>query len=182
MGITGTLSPDQLHFFNSKGNQSHLNISKENHSPLNLLKTPGKKKIVFFFRTGYLVINSFSSPEEIQEMRDWMAELLKGFDPSKSSVFSTKNQVLSFSIFLFNANLGVFIFFIFSLNSEGSDRWILLRERGEGFLLLWGWVILTKCRLFFLFFPCNLIQCINLYREGIWRWWELEAVEGTFHK
>ncbi|ONK65421.1 uncharacterized protein A4U43_C07F36920 [Asparagus officinalis] len=59
MGIAGSLSPDQLEFFNSN---------------------------------GYLVIDSFSSFEEIQEMRDRMDELLKGFDPSKSSVFSTKNQ------------------------------------------------------------------------------------------
>lgn len=38
------------------------------------------------------MIESFSNPEEITEMRDRMDELLKGFDPSKCSVFSTKNQ------------------------------------------------------------------------------------------
>ncbi|KAJ8477400.1 hypothetical protein OPV22_021127 [Ensete ventricosum] len=46
----------------------------------------------FFNTNGYLVLQSFSSPEEVREMRDRMAELLDGFDGSFSSIFSTKNQ------------------------------------------------------------------------------------------
>lgn len=78
MGVTGSLSPDQLQFFSSN---------------------------------GYLVIDSFSSPEEIQEMRDRMAELLKGFDPSKSSIFSTKNQRATTDEYFFNSAENVSFFF-----------------------------------------------------------------------
>ncbi|GJY47945.1 mitochondrial import receptor subunit TOM40-1-like protein [Tanacetum coccineum] len=59
----GTLTSDQLHYFNSQ---------------------------------GYLVIESFSSNEEVDALRKRMDELLHGFNPSSSpSVFSTKNQVTS---------------------------------------------------------------------------------------
>ncbi|GKC69337.1 phytanoyl-CoA dioxygenase, partial [Tanacetum coccineum] len=41
----------------------------------------------------YLVIESFSSNEEVEGLRKRMDELIHGFDPSSSaSVFSTKNQ------------------------------------------------------------------------------------------
>nr|GFA70506.1 phytanoyl-CoA dioxygenase [Tanacetum cinerariifolium] len=47
----------------------------------------------FFNSQGYLVIESFSSNEEVDALRNRMDELLHGFDPSSSaSVFSTKNQ------------------------------------------------------------------------------------------
>lgn len=46
----------------------------------------------FFYSNGYLVLESFSSPEEVKEMRDRMAELLQGFDSSNTSIFSTINQ------------------------------------------------------------------------------------------
>ncbi|XP_010916511.1 phytanoyl-CoA dioxygenase isoform X2 [Elaeis guineensis] len=46
----------------------------------------------FFNSNGYLVLESFSSPEEVKEMRDRMAELLQGFDSSNTSIFSTINQ------------------------------------------------------------------------------------------
>jgi hypothetical protein len=42
---------------------------------------------------GYLVIDSFSSAEEVREMRDRMAELVAGFDGASSAVFSTKDHV-----------------------------------------------------------------------------------------
>ncbi|RZC61278.1 hypothetical protein C5167_023034 [Papaver somniferum] len=41
---------------------------------------------------GYIVIESFASPEEINGMRDRMNVLLDGFDCSVTSIFSTKNQ------------------------------------------------------------------------------------------
>ncbi|KAJ9563993.1 hypothetical protein OSB04_009153 [Centaurea solstitialis] len=60
MGIIGTMTSDQLQFFNSQ---------------------------------GYLVIESFSSSEEVDALRKRMDQLLDGFDSSSSaSIFSTKNQ------------------------------------------------------------------------------------------
>ncbi|KAK6922214.1 Phytanoyl-CoA dioxygenase [Dillenia turbinata] len=60
MGLVGSLTPDQLNFFNSN---------------------------------GYLVMESFSSPEEIEGMRNRMGQLLDDFDcNSTTSIFSTKNQ------------------------------------------------------------------------------------------
>ncbi|CAL9182539.1 unnamed protein product, partial [Musa hybrid cultivar] len=50
------------------------------------------EQVDFFNTNGYLVLESFSSPEEVREMRDRMAELLDGFDGSIASIFSTKNQ------------------------------------------------------------------------------------------
>ncbi|WOK94168.1 phytanoyl-CoA dioxygenase 1 isoform X2 [Canna indica] len=49
-------------------------------------------QLAFFNANGYLVLESFSSAEEVKDMRDRMAELLDGFDGSVSSIFSTKNQ------------------------------------------------------------------------------------------
>jgi phytanoyl-CoA hydroxylase len=44
---------------------------------------------------GYLVLESFSSAEEVQAMRDRMSELVEGYDGANSSVFSTKDHVIS---------------------------------------------------------------------------------------
>ncbi|KAL8112264.1 hypothetical protein AgCh_019821 [Apium graveolens] len=50
-------------------------------------------QLSFFYSQGYLVMESFSSPEEIESMRKTMEQLLNDFDPSSSaSIFSTKNQ------------------------------------------------------------------------------------------
>ncbi|XP_031286105.1 phytanoyl-CoA dioxygenase [Pistacia vera] len=46
----------------------------------------------FFNSQGYVVIESFASDEEMEAMRTQMDHLLKGFDSSSSSIFSTKNQ------------------------------------------------------------------------------------------
>ena len=44
--------------------------------------------------SGFLVIDSFSSPEEMDGMMKMMEQLLHDFDCSaKASVFSSKNQV-----------------------------------------------------------------------------------------
>lgn len=50
------------------------------------------QQLDFFNSQGYIVIESFASPEEINGMRDRMNELLDGFDCSVTSIFSTKNQ------------------------------------------------------------------------------------------
>jgi phytanoyl-CoA hydroxylase len=75
MGITGTLSSDQLDSFNSQ---------------------------------GYLVIESFANPEDIESMMKRMDKLLDDFDYTNVSVFSTKNQVsLSFLSLFFNIILQI---------------------------------------------------------------------------
>ncbi|GKA38192.1 hypothetical protein Tco_0730743 [Tanacetum coccineum] len=61
MGLAGTLTSDQLHFFNSR---------------------------------GYLLIESFSSNEEVDALRKRMNELLHGFDPSSSDPV-TSGQIAS---------------------------------------------------------------------------------------
>lgn len=46
------------------------------------------------FLIGYLVLESYASPEEIEAMRKRMDELLDEFDPSTTkTVFSTKTHV-----------------------------------------------------------------------------------------
>lgn len=59
MGVSGSLTPEQLDFFNSN---------------------------------GYLVLESFSSPDEIEAMRKRMEQLLDEFDCSTSVIFSTKDH------------------------------------------------------------------------------------------
>ncbi|KAL4583475.1 hypothetical protein LXL04_008048 [Taraxacum kok-saghyz] len=50
-------------------------------------------QLQFFNSQGYLVIESFSSSEEVEALRKRMDQLLDGFDCSSStSIFSTKNQ------------------------------------------------------------------------------------------
>uniref|UniRef100_M8BN74 Phytanoyl-CoA dioxygenase domain-containing protein 1 n=1 Tax=Aegilops tauschii TaxID=37682 RepID=M8BN74_AEGTA len=49
-------------------------------------------QLSFFEKNGYLVLESFSSAEEVQAMRDRMAQLVDGFDGADSSVFSTKDH------------------------------------------------------------------------------------------
>nr|ADP02208.1 PhyH domain-containing protein [Triticum aestivum] len=49
-------------------------------------------QLSFFEKNGYLVLESFSGAEEVQAMRDRMAQLVDGFDGADSSVFSTKDH------------------------------------------------------------------------------------------
>ncbi|KAK2999239.1 hypothetical protein RJ639_022752 [Escallonia herrerae] len=50
-------------------------------------------QLQFFNSNGFLVIDSFCSPEEIDAMRNRMEQLLDDFDySSTTSIFSTKNQ------------------------------------------------------------------------------------------
>ncbi|KAK4484158.1 hypothetical protein RD792_011378 [Penstemon davidsonii] len=51
------------------------------------------EQLDFFNSKGYLVLESFSNPDEINSLRLKMEQLLDGFDcSSKASIFSTKNQ------------------------------------------------------------------------------------------
>lgn len=54
------------------------------------------KNQLLIIETGYVVLESFASDEEIEAMRKQMDHLLDGFDCSTSSVFSTTNQVFFF--------------------------------------------------------------------------------------
>ncbi|KAJ0976056.1 hypothetical protein J5N97_018021 [Dioscorea zingiberensis] len=64
-----------------------------------------------FHSEGFLVLDSFASPEEIQEMRARMDELLHQFDGSSSSVFSTRNQQQSTDRYFFESAEKVSFFF-----------------------------------------------------------------------
>ena len=106
MGITGTLSSDQLDSFNSQ---------------------------------GYLVIESFANPEDIESMMKRMDKLLDDFDYTNVSVFSTKNQVsLSFLSLFFNIILQINKLWCccFCFVSAKGYWWLLLPECWEYFFFL----------------------------------------------
>ncbi|XP_057872266.2 phytanoyl-CoA dioxygenase [Cryptomeria japonica] len=50
------------------------------------------EQLQYFNSKGYLVIEGFANPEECGQMMQRMRELLEAFDPSDSSIFSSKNQ------------------------------------------------------------------------------------------
>ncbi|ERM94104.1 hypothetical protein AMTRI_Chr04g251140 [Amborella trichopoda] len=59
---------------------------------MGLVKNLTRQQLQFFDTHGYLVIEGFSDPEEVQSMRKRMDELLQNFDCSNVSIFSTKKQ------------------------------------------------------------------------------------------
>nr|GMD70431.1 phytanoyl-CoA dioxygenase [Ipomoea batatas] len=66
----------------------------------------------FFNSQGYLVLESFSSAEEIESMRKRMEELLDTFDcSSTASIFSTRNQQHTSDNFFFESADKVSFFF-----------------------------------------------------------------------
>lgn len=88
--------------------------------------------------SGYLVIESFASEDEIEGMMKRMEQLVDDFDPSSTaSIFSTKNQVYNmfFSI-LFSSKFSFFkvwvvlfiisVLFFFSFSAK-VDWWLLFR-------------------------------------------------------
>lgn len=71
-------------------------------------------QLQFFNSEGYLVLESFASPDEIRSLRSRMEQLLDEFDfSSKASIFSTTNQVniqscssaYNYRFFLFQSSL-----------------------------------------------------------------------------
>ncbi|KAG5556776.1 hypothetical protein RHGRI_007143 [Rhododendron griersonianum] len=65
-----------------------------------------------FQSQGYIVLESFSSPEEVNEMRSRMDQLLDEFDCSSSaSIFSTKNQKNTTDDYFFDSAEKVSFFF-----------------------------------------------------------------------
>ena len=93
MGVSGVLTPEQLDFFNSNG-QSKLEMFLFS---LSNSCFPRFYPEFFCWVLGYLVLESFSSPDEIERMRKRMEQLLDEFDCSTSVVFSTKDHVSSHS-------------------------------------------------------------------------------------
>ncbi|KAL0539602.1 hypothetical protein IC582_023818 [Cucumis melo] len=68
-------------------------------------------QLQFFHSHGYLVIESFATPDEVHAMRNRMELLLHGFDCSTSSVFSTVNQQLSTDDYFLQSAENISFFF-----------------------------------------------------------------------
>ncbi|PKA53563.1 beta-galactosidase [Apostasia shenzhenica] len=69
-------------------------------------------QLVSFNSNGFLVIESFYSPVEVEEMRDRMAQLLSYFDASSSaSIFSTRNQQRHTDDYFFESSENISFFF-----------------------------------------------------------------------
>lgn len=69
-------------------------------------------QLSFFNSQGYLVMESFSSPEEIESMRKRIEQLLNDFDPSSSaSIFSTKNQLRTSDDYFYESAEKISFFF-----------------------------------------------------------------------
>lgn len=113
MPPAGSLTADQLSFFENNG--EHVFVAPHLPQPLCLPAAGGRlppisklaaEALISILRglslvPGYLVLESFSGAEEVQAMRDRMAELVEGFDGADSSVFSTKDHVCRLELALF---------------------------------------------------------------------------------
>lgn len=70
------------------------------------------EQIDFFNSQGYLVLESYASPEEIEAMRKRMDELLDDFDPSTTkTVFSTKTHQHAATDYFFESAEKISFFF-----------------------------------------------------------------------
>ncbi|KAL6577581.1 hypothetical protein OROMI_009909 [Orobanche minor] len=69
-------------------------------------------QLQFFNSEGYLVLESFASPDEIQSLRLKMDQLLDRFDcSSRASIFSTKNQKQTTDEYFFESAENISYFF-----------------------------------------------------------------------
>ncbi|KAL6543814.1 hypothetical protein OROGR_010311 [Orobanche gracilis] len=69
-------------------------------------------QLQFFNSEGYLVLESFASPDEIQSLRLKMDQLLDRFDcSSRASIFSTKNQKQTTDDYFFESAENISYFF-----------------------------------------------------------------------
>ncbi|CAL5226868.1 g9740 [Coccomyxa viridis] len=64
-----------------------------------------------FQRDGFLVLESFASPEEVQRLRSRAEELVDSFSPESVSVFSTKSQTKSTDQYFLESASNVSFFF-----------------------------------------------------------------------
>ncbi|KAL4583646.1 hypothetical protein LXL04_008227 [Taraxacum kok-saghyz] len=83
-------------------------------------------QLQFFNSQGYLVIESFSSSEEVEALRKRMDQLLDGFDCSSStSIFSTKNQQRTSDDYFYDSADKISFFFeeltSFELSNEAIE-------------------------------------------------------------
>ncbi|XP_006651733.1 phytanoyl-CoA dioxygenase 1 [Oryza brachyantha] len=69
------------------------------------------EQLRFFDTNGYLVLESFSSAEDVKGMRDRMAELVDGFDGASANVFSTKDHRQVKNEFFFKSAENISFFF-----------------------------------------------------------------------
>ncbi|KAG6601643.1 Phytanoyl-CoA dioxygenase, partial [Cucurbita argyrosperma subsp. sororia] len=77
---------------------------------MGIVRDLSSDQLQFFDSHGYLVVESFASPDEIDAMRKRMEQLLDEFDCSTSSVFSTVNQQLTDDYFFESAENISFFF------------------------------------------------------------------------
>ncbi|KAL8471030.1 hypothetical protein ACS0TY_033559 [Phlomoides rotata] len=69
-------------------------------------------QLEFFNSEGYLVLESFASPDDIKSLRLQMEQLLDAFDSStKASIFSTKNQKQTTDDYFFESAEKISFFF-----------------------------------------------------------------------
>ncbi|XP_023516663.1 phytanoyl-CoA dioxygenase [Cucurbita pepo subsp. pepo] len=78
-------------------------------------------QLQFFDSHGYLVVESFASPDEIDAMRKRMEQLLDEFDCSTSSVFSTVNQQQLTDDYFFESAENISFFFEEKAFQEDGD-------------------------------------------------------------
>ncbi|CAH9064646.1 unnamed protein product [Cuscuta epithymum] len=79
---------------------------------MGVLQRLSSDELRFFNSQGYLVLESFSTAEEIESMMVRMEELLDGFDcSSTTSIFSTKNQKETSDSYFFESAEKVSFFF-----------------------------------------------------------------------
>lgn len=111
---------------------------------------------------GFLVIESFSSSEEIDAMRRRMDQLLDGFDHSAAaSIFSTKNQVSLFSTSIpspstYSASLNLSFCFCFLFQQQLTNDYfhesaekISFFFEGTVLSIIWGKASLLRAILCF---------------------------------
>lgn len=79
---------------------------------MGILGNLSSDQLQFFNSKGYLVVESFASPEEVESMRKRMRELLDDFDPSTTSaIFSTKTHQHAASNYFFESAEKISFFF-----------------------------------------------------------------------
>ncbi|GIL86249.1 hypothetical protein Vretimale_13750 [Volvox reticuliferus] len=69
------------------------------------------EQVAQFQRDGFLVLESFASPDDCAKLRKRMDTLLHDFDPKTISIFTTKNQVKKTDSYFLNSASDVGFFF-----------------------------------------------------------------------
>ncbi|XP_022957400.1 phytanoyl-CoA dioxygenase [Cucurbita moschata] len=88
---------------------------------MGIVRDLNSDQLQFFDSHGYLVVESFASPDEIDAMRKRMEQLLDEFDCSTSSVFSTVNQQQLTDDYFFESAENISFFFEEKAFQEDGD-------------------------------------------------------------